>query len=132
MSDLHEYAFDVTVQTALRIKAADEEQARNKLADLLDCALTNFGEVDGETVVAEASQHGRASLYEVDGEPYHDQPTLLDAMIGELKDCVAEIDAFDKECAEKAHTDTGDAWVILHGMRRRMAILLGAAISQGY
>jgi hypothetical protein len=68
--DEHEYAFDVKLLAAIRVKAASEQEAREKLAEHLQCADTNFGAwPDGSPILAEASIDGEADLYEVDGEP---------------------------------------------------------------
>jgi hypothetical protein len=66
---LHEYAFDVKLFASLRVKAATEEEAREKLRSALDCADTHFGQLDGEPLTAEASIDGEPELYEIDGEP---------------------------------------------------------------
>jgi hypothetical protein len=66
---VHEYAFDVKLFASLRVKAATEEEAREKLRSALDCADTHFGQLDGEPLTAEASIDGEPELYEIDGEP---------------------------------------------------------------
>lgn len=126
MSD-HEYLFDATVTTSVRIRAHNQKEARAKLAGLLDCASANFGALDGQPVVAEASLEGRAALVEVDGEPYADKPPLLDALVGELRNCIGLITRFDRTCRAADYTDTGDAWTLLRGMRTRMKALLKQA-----
>lgn len=71
---LHEYAFDIYLTAAVRVRAADEESARRELRDKLDCADTNFGAwVNGDPILAEASliDDGNCRpphLYEIDGE----------------------------------------------------------------
>lgn len=65
---MNEYLFDVKLNASLRVRAADEAEARSKLAELLDCANVNFGAIDGEPVIGEAS---------ADGEPYLAEETAL-------------------------------------------------------
>jgi hypothetical protein len=69
-----EYAFDLKLDVAMRVKADTFEQAVAMLKDTLDCAQANFGAWPcGEPVTAEASLNGavtRDMLYEVDGEPH--------------------------------------------------------------
>ena len=69
---LHEYAFDVTLLTALRVKARSLQEAKDKLKKRLDCATVNIGEMDDEAIVAEASMRGKPNLFEFDGEPAND------------------------------------------------------------
>lgn len=65
----HEYAFDVKMLAAIRVKAATETEARAMLREHLDCADTNFGAwPNGDPITAEASMDGEADLYEIDGE----------------------------------------------------------------
>ena len=69
---LHEYAFNVTLLTALRVKARSLQEAKDKLKEHLDCATVNLGEVDDQAIVAEASMEGEPDLFEFDGEPAND------------------------------------------------------------
>ena len=64
----HEYLFDAKLFTSVRIKAANEREARRTLAELLDCATVNCGTLpDGAPLIAEASLDGSLDLIEVDG-----------------------------------------------------------------
>lgn len=66
-----EYAFDVQLIAAIRVKAASREQAETMLRELLDCAETNFGAwPDGSPAIGETSipAHVGPYLFEVDGE----------------------------------------------------------------
>lgn len=64
-----EYAFDIKMFAAIRVKANSEKEARKMLAEALNCADANFGAWDnGDPIMGEASIDGHASLYEVDGE----------------------------------------------------------------
>lgn len=71
---IHEYAFDITLTGAVRVKACDEETARRHLAERLDCADANLGcWMDGTPILAEVSlapedDGGAPRLYEIDGE----------------------------------------------------------------
>lgn len=67
---MHEYMFDVKLLAAFRFKAPHEQAARMLLAAALDCETINAGEINGCTLVGEASMDGEADLIEVDGEPY--------------------------------------------------------------
>jgi len=70
-----EYAFDATVKIAIRVNAANEQEARNLLDQHLDCADTIFGKwPSGKPITAEASLYDRPRLFEVDGEPYEPLP----------------------------------------------------------
>jgi hypothetical protein len=70
-----EYAFDATVRIALRVIAPTEQDARDLLDRLLDCADANFGAwPDGSPILSEASLWGRPRVYEIDGEPYEPSP----------------------------------------------------------
>lgn len=69
----HEYAFDVKLIAAIRIKAEDEATARKLLREYLDAAESNFGhDRDGNPLLGEASldvdDASGPHLYEVDGE----------------------------------------------------------------
>ena len=37
-----------------------------------------------------------------------------------LRDLVSRIDQFDQECEDAQHTDTGDAWDLLHHLRKQL------------
>ena len=65
-----EYAFDATLSTGLRVSAASEGDARQKLERLLDAIDVDLGaELEGEGVsrVTEASIGNVRLLFEVDG-----------------------------------------------------------------
>lgn len=66
----HEYAFDVKLFAALRVKAHSEKEARELLAQALDCVTINCGAILGEPLIGEASidEEGEFDLYEIDGE----------------------------------------------------------------
>lgn len=66
---MHEYLFDVKLFASFRFKAENAAEARRLLAEALDCASINAGEINGCTLVGEASVDGAADLIEVDGEP---------------------------------------------------------------
>jgi hypothetical protein len=69
VDDLHEYAFDVKLLAAIRVKAKSLDEARAMLNEHLQCADANFGAwPDGTPINAEASIDGDGDLYEVDGE----------------------------------------------------------------
>lgn len=71
---LHEYAFDLELIVALRVKATSHEQALRTLRDTLDCADSHFGAwPDGSPVLGEASLRGTPRLYETT------DPTIPDA-----------------------------------------------------
>lgn len=87
----HEFLFDVKLFAAIRVTAASEAEARQKLAGALDCADTNFGAwPDGTPILAEASMDGDADLQEVDGE---DPDDFLIAAAPDLYDLAARIEA---------------------------------------
>lgn len=66
---MREYAFDVKLFAFIRVRAADEAEARRMLAEAFDCADANFGAwPNGDPITAEASIDGDADLMEVDGE----------------------------------------------------------------
>jgi hypothetical protein len=66
---MKEYAFDVKLFAAIRVKASSEGAARAMLVERLDCADANFGcWPNGDPILAEASIDGDADLYEIDGE----------------------------------------------------------------
>lgn len=85
MTTTREYAFDVVLRAAIRVKATSEAEAREMMHDVLDCADANFGSwPDGSPVLGEASLDTDAegqglSLYEVDGEPVGDTPASIPA-----------------------------------------------------
>lgn len=69
---LHEFAFDIVLVGAVRVKALTEEGARGHLQACLDCADSNLGAwPDGSPILAELSldlESRRPHLYEIDGE----------------------------------------------------------------
>lgn len=82
MSDtLNEYAFDIELAGALRVKATDEADARAQLAEAIEAADTNFGAWrNGDPILGETSLRGTPSLYQVNGEDV-DEPgwTVIEA-----------------------------------------------------
>jgi uncharacterized protein with GYD domain len=65
----HEYAFDVMLVAAVRVKAHSEDEARTKLKAEIDCNSANLGAwPDGEPILAEVSLNEVRCLYEIDGE----------------------------------------------------------------
>jgi hypothetical protein len=63
-----EFLFDVKLISALRIKAESEAEARRMLTEALNCAEVNYGSINGDPLVGEASLDGELDLVEVDGE----------------------------------------------------------------
>ncbi|KVU68952.1 hypothetical protein BGV52_15335 [Burkholderia ubonensis] len=63
-----EFVFDVKLFATISFSAPDEATARRMLADALECADANLGEINGQTIVCEASMDGEPDLVEVDGE----------------------------------------------------------------
>lgn len=67
---MNDYAFDITLSAAVRVKADDEADARRQLRDAIDCADANLGAWrNGDPILAEVSLDGEPELYEVNGEP---------------------------------------------------------------
>ena len=66
---VHEFLFDVRLRTSFRIKGANESEALHLLAEALDCACINAGEINGQTLIGEASMDGDAVLVEIDDMP---------------------------------------------------------------
>lgn len=65
----HEYAFDLELRAAIRVKATSEEEARELLRENLECADSNFGAwPNGDPITGEASLWNILGLYEVDGK----------------------------------------------------------------
>ena len=84
MSDQKEYAFDVTLKAAIRVKATDEKEARRILKESLDCADSNFGAwPNGDPITGEASLYGFPHLYEIDGENVESSMPKNETMLGE-------------------------------------------------
>lgn len=67
---IHEYAFDVKMVAAIRVKARTEDEARRILSEKLDSASCNAGAWDnGDPILFEASVDDCGPhLYEIDGE----------------------------------------------------------------
>lgn len=66
---MHEYTFDVTLLTTIRVKASSEKEARAMLDAALQGADSNLGAwPNGDPILAECSIEGEADLSEVDGE----------------------------------------------------------------
>lgn len=67
---MSEYAFDITLFAAIRVRADSLEEAEELVRESLDCASVNAGAwPNGEPILFEASVAGELDLYEVDGEP---------------------------------------------------------------
>lgn len=63
------FSFDVLLSAAITVPAEDEEAARRTLKGTLDCAECDAGRwPNGDSVQFEASAHGGAELYAIDGE----------------------------------------------------------------
>lgn len=72
MKTIREYAFDVKLFAAIRVKAASEAEARATLQDAVEYIDCNAGEwPDGRSIVFEASMDDAEGghLFEIDGEP---------------------------------------------------------------
>jgi hypothetical protein len=84
----NEYAFDVVLAAALRVKASDEADARLQLKGALHCADTNFGAWrSGDPIIGEVSLRGTPSLYEVNGETVEHPAPAPSATVYECPDC---------------------------------------------
>jgi len=70
---IHEYAFDVKLYAAIRVRAESVEAARELLDETVQAADANFGAwPDGEPILAEVSVAGEHNpCFEVDGETDH-------------------------------------------------------------
>lgn len=70
----HEYAFDCTLNAAIRVKGVSREAAEAHLRAAMDAADCNGGSwPNGDPILFEASiNDGELSLYEVDGEHVED------------------------------------------------------------
>jgi hypothetical protein len=67
-----EFAFDVVMTGALRVRARDEAEARRMICAALDSSSANLGAwPDGSPILAEVSTSAAdiAPPYEIDGEP---------------------------------------------------------------
>lgn len=64
---MNSYLFDVMLTAALRIEANSEQEAREQLTSILDCATINVGAHSGtgDPVIGEASGQGEIVLVEV-------------------------------------------------------------------
>lgn len=66
---MHEYAFDIALAGAIRVRADSEEAARALLDERLDAADANLGcWPDNAPILMELSLRGVPSLYQVDDE----------------------------------------------------------------
>ena len=82
---IHEYAFDITLAAAMRVKAVNEEQARKLLYDMLDAADANLGAwPDGSPILAEVSLDGRPNLFEIDGETHQEVSAVKNFTVPEI------------------------------------------------
>ena len=71
MEPLHEYAFDVKLWAAVRVKARTMEEARQIMSDNLQTLSCNGGAwPNGDPILFEASQESpdTDTCFEVDGE----------------------------------------------------------------
>lgn len=66
-SAIHEYAFDATLRSVVRVAAWNEDAARRLAHTILDGA--NLGFVRHTVRITEASLDGDLSLFELDGVP---------------------------------------------------------------
>lgn len=65
----HEYAFDISLFSVIRVVAESEAEARAELLKHLDCAESNFGSwSNGDPILAMAGMDGEPELLEIDGE----------------------------------------------------------------
>lgn len=81
----HEFAFDCTLTTALRVKATSRDEAERRILAIMDAAECNGGAwPNGDPVLFEASVNDHPlKLYEIDGEPV-DSPTKPQTHVGAL------------------------------------------------
>ena len=65
-----EYAFDVKLWAVCRVQAASEEEAREKLKNVVDCLDIGIDGFNGGhgVKITEASTEGELDLIEIDGE----------------------------------------------------------------
>lgn len=71
---VREYAFDLKLFAALRVKAPTLEMARAMIREHVNCCTANFGAwPDGSPIIAEASvDDEEMPCYERDGEDFDD------------------------------------------------------------
>lgn len=63
MSTTYNYLFDVKLFASVRVEAHDEDEARAKIYEALDCASINAGAwPDGSPILFEASVDGDLDL----------------------------------------------------------------------
>lgn len=55
--------------------------------------------------------------------PIEPKYTMPPAIKGKLRELVDEINEFDKECQEKEHTDSVDAWDLLNTIKEKLGRL---------
>lgn len=66
---MREYAFDVKLFAAIRVKADSETAARKLIQDHIDATTANLGAwPNGDPIICEVSTDGVHDLYEIDGE----------------------------------------------------------------
>ena len=72
----HEFAFDITLDAAVRVRAKSQAEAEALLLKLLDAASCNAGAwPDGSPILFEASVNDHPlCLHEVDGEEVGTEP----------------------------------------------------------
>ncbi len=72
--ETREFAFDMTLQCALRVKASSIEEARRIIRASINCVEANLGIwPSGSPILAEVSVNGAMDVFEVDGEPVVDE-----------------------------------------------------------
>jgi len=77
MTDLTEFAFDVTLQAAIRVRATSLAEAREMLKTI-DAADANLGAwPNGDPILAEVSVDGEGDLFEINCATLYDQGEVL-------------------------------------------------------
>jgi len=72
--EIHEYAFDVELKAAIRVRATSETEAREMLRAHIDANNANLGAwPNGDPILVEVSlalnEEKEGIVYEIDGEP---------------------------------------------------------------
>jgi hypothetical protein len=74
MSKLTEFAFDVTLAAAVRVRATSLEEAHKLLKSTIEASDANLGSwPNGDPILAEVSVDGEADLFEINGTTLYDQ-----------------------------------------------------------